>query len=85
MTQPSAKSFTLTKLATYCPSKMSLKITMAPWPFTSIPIPPVEKISPKIKNPDIMGQIFPTLAVYEAKQLASTKHSTSMYTKPTRS
>ena len=70
MTQPNANSFTLTTLATYCPSKTSLKITMAPWPFTSIPTPPVEKISPKIKNPELWVKSFPTWAVSEAKQLA---------------
>ena len=72
MTQPNANSFTLTKIATYSPSKTSLQITMAPRLFTSIPTPPIEKMKPQNQESRVKGQIFPTWAVSEAKQILAT-------------
>ena len=45
---------------------------MAPWPFTSIPTPPIEKIKPQNQESRVKGQIFPTWAVSEAKQILAT-------------
>ena len=45
---------------------------MAPWPFTSIPTPPIEKIKPQNQESRVKGQIFPTWAVSEAKQILDT-------------
>ena len=64
MTQPNANSFTLTKIATYFPSKTS--------PFTCIPTPPIEKMKPQNQEYRVKGQIFPTWAVSEAKQILAT-------------
>ena len=45
---------------------------MAPRPFTSIPTPPIEKIKPQNQESRVKGQIFPTWAVSEAKQILAT-------------
>ena len=67
MTQPNAKSFTLTKIATYFPSKTSLTFTMAPWPFTCIPTLPIEKMKPQIKNTELRVKSFlPGLCMRQA-------------------